>query len=91
MSTKVKVHRISSDISGVREWSKGDETCCRVAVNRAEEVELRKINRFKDKRIQNSLEESEGRMYRMVAKLQVFLRDKEYFYHRIEDLGVLGR
>ena len=59
MSTEVEGRRLASEIDRVREQSKGDDTNWRAAVNRADDVVVRKRYRSKAKRICDSLEELE--------------------------------
>ena len=88
--TEVEGFRISSEIDGVRERSKGAETDRRAVVNRAEDVDARERDISKSKRIHNIMEDSEGLRYRLISELQGLQRDEENFDHRIEDLGVHG-
>ena len=55
---EVKVIRIDSKLDGLRERSKGGETDWRSATNRAENVAVMDMDRFKVKRIHYSLVES---------------------------------
>ena len=88
ISAKVEVRRLASKIDGVREWSKGDEADQRDAINRATATEGRK--RYNVIRIIDSLGETEGKRYDIIAKLQRFWRGENNFDQRMEDLEVHG-
>ena len=77
MSAEAKAHRLASKIDGVRERSKGSEADQRAAVDRSEDMVGRE--RVEAKRLQNSLEEEEGRRDGLIDELQVFRRAEDDF------------
>ena len=83
-----EVRRLASKIDRVREWSKGDEDYWRAVINRANALEGRK--RDKIDRLRNSLGETEGQRYGIIAELQRFWRDENNFDWSMEDLEVQG-
>ena len=68
VSTKDKVHRLASEIDGVRERSEGAKIDRRTSADRAEDAVGR--NRAKAKRVHDILEETEGKSYGLVGKLE---------------------
>ena len=69
-SANAEVHRIASEIDGVRERSNGADPDWRDAINRSQAVEGRK--RDEAERLRDSLGGAEGRRYGIIAKIQGF-------------------